>query len=117
MSHYEYICVYVVDIVAASLDHDTILQEFRIKARYTLKGIGELDYYLGGSFGRIKFSGLSSDRETTCFSSTKAYIENIYDKVASVFDVKLRYWQMPMDPNYHSEVDSTPINQIKWPDV
>jgi len=50
-THYEYICVYVDDIIAASFNADVLLEEFRLKAHYILKGVGQPDYYLGGNYG------------------------------------------------------------------
>jgi hypothetical protein len=50
-SHYEYICVYIDDIMAASKDADALLIDFKMQARYKLKGVGPPDYYLGGNYG------------------------------------------------------------------
>ena len=101
-THYEYICVYVDDIIAASLNADALLEEFRSKTHYKLKGVGQPDYYLGGNYGRIK----SADGMGTCSLSAHTYIENICDKIEKATDAKSRNYQMPMDPDYHPEIDN-----------
>ena len=52
-THYEYLCTWVDDIIVASKDAKAILEEFKTKAKYTLKGVGTPSYYLGGNFGRL----------------------------------------------------------------
>ena len=43
----------------------------------------------------------------TCYLSANTYIENICDKIEKAMDVKLRNYQMPMDPDYHPEIDNS----------
>ena len=74
-THYEYICTWVDDILAASKDADAVLKQFIEKASYTLKGVGQPTYYLGGDFGRIRSKLLP--RGSTCYLSAKTYIENV----------------------------------------
>ena len=86
----------------------TILNEFKTKARYTLKGFGEPSYYLGGNFGRIQTT-LLPGKTSTCFLSARTYIENVCEKIEETFQVKLRSYHAPMSPDYHPEVDETPL--------
>ena len=104
-THYEYICVYVDDIIAASLNADALLEEFRVRAHYKLKGVGQPAYYLGGNYGRVKVA----DGMETCYLSASTYIENICTKIEKVMKVTLKNYQMPMDPEYRPEVDSSTI--------
>ena len=71
-THYEYLCTWVDDIVVASKDAMAILNEFKIKAKYTLKGVGEPSYYLGGNFGRLNTT-LLPGKKSTCFLSARIY--------------------------------------------
>ena len=82
-THYEYICVYVDDIIAASLNADVLLEEFRLKAHYKLKGVGQPNYFLGGNYGRIK----CADGVDTCDLSAQTYIKNMCEKIEKTIGV------------------------------
>jgi len=99
---YEYICVYVDDIIAASLNADALLEGFRLKAHYKLKGVGQADYYLGGNYGRIKCAYAVD----TCYLSAHAYIKNICERIEKTMGVTLKIYQI-MDPDYRPEIDSS----------
>ncbi len=43
----------------------------------------------------------------TCYLSANTYIENICDKIEKAIDVKLRNYQMPIDPDYRPEIDNS----------
>jgi len=101
-AHYEYICVYVDDIIAASLNADALLKAFRLKVHYKLKGVGQPDYYLGGNYARIK----CADGIETCYLSAHTYIKNICEKMEKTMDVTLKNYQMPIDPDYRPEIDN-----------
>ena len=49
--HYEYIAVYVDDLLIASNDPKDILETFKTKYGYKLKGDGVIEYHLGMDFG------------------------------------------------------------------
>ena len=101
-THYHYLCTWVDDIVVASKDAVAILNEFKTKAKYTLKGVGEPSYYLGGNFGRIT-TIILPDKKSTCFLSARTYIENVCEKIEETFNMKLR------SPDYHPEIDESPL--------
>ena len=105
-SHYEYLCTWVDDLIVAAKDPSAILKEFEDYG-YKLKGVGEPEYYLGGDFGRIK-SGLL-EKGSTCYISAQTYIGNVSKKIEEVLDVRLRNYQMPMDPDYRPEVDDSEL--------
>ena len=107
-THYEYLCTWVDDILVASKDAMAILNEFKIKAKYALKGVGEPSYYLGGNFGRI-CTTLLPGKKSTCFLSACTYIENVCAKIEETFDLKLRSYHAPMSPDYHPEIDESPL--------
>ena len=44
---------------------------------------------------------------TTFFLSAKTYILNVCEKIEKTLDVKLQNWHMPMNPDYHPEVDDS----------
>ena len=46
--HYEYLATYVDDILIFSKDPMKVIED--LKTQYTLKGVGEPQYYLGGYY-------------------------------------------------------------------
>ena len=51
--HYEYVCVYVDDLLAIMKDPKAFFAELQgPKYNYKLKGVGPPSYHLGGDFGR-----------------------------------------------------------------
>ena len=108
-THYEYTCTWVDDVIVSSKNPSALSDEFIIRAKYILKGIGAPRYYLGGDYGRVNSTLLSNKSKSTCYLSAKTYIGNVCSKIESTMNVKLKNYQMPMDPNYHPEVDDTPL--------
>ena len=101
-------------LIVASKDAKAILEEFKTKAKYTLKGVGPPSYYLGGNFCRINTT-LLPGKTSTSFLSAQTYIENICAKIEEIFTArlgpkeKLRSSHMPMSPDYHPEIDDSPL--------
>ena len=113
VTHYEYLCTWVDDIIVASKNARAFLDEFTTKAKYTLKGVGEPSYYLGGNFGRVPTT-LIPGKESTCFLSALTYIENVCEKIEEVFKGRLKgrglkSSHMPMSPEYRPEIDDSPL--------
>ena len=108
-THYEYICCWVDDVIVCSKDPKALLDEFILRADYTLKGIGAPRYYLGGDYGRIKGDKYKNKKRGTCYLSAKTYIENVCEKIETAFGKKFRHFHIPMDPNYRPEVDDTEL--------
>ena len=112
-THYEYLCTWVDDIIVASQNARTISEEFPTKAKYTLKGVGEPSYYLGGNFGRVPTT-LIPGKKATCFLSARTYIDNVCEKIEEVFNARLqgrglKSSHMPMSPEYRPEIDDSPL--------
>ena len=101
-SHFEYLAVYVDDILVASKDPKQIMVE--LQKTYIVRGIEMPDYFLGAEYGRIK--GDYSDRGVTSTWSAKTYLVNVIEKVERIFG-ELRTFTCPMDPDYHPELDET----------
>ena len=51
-THYEYICIWVDDVLLDSKDPEKLIADLRA-CGYKLKGVGPQEYYLGGTFGRF----------------------------------------------------------------
>ena len=69
--HYEYIAVYVDDLLIASKDPKRIIDVSTNKHSFKLKGTGPIPYHLGCDFGR--------DDDGTLHFAPKKYIETIID--------------------------------------
>ena len=75
-----------------------------------MKNPGTLLYPFGAFFPAPKTVNVlckNADVMGTCSLSAHIYIENICDKIEKAMDVKLRNYQMPMDPDYHPEIDNS----------
>ena len=55
-SYYEYLAVYVDDLIIVSKDPFMIIRELKQLGGYTLKGVGEPEYQLGGDIIMTKDS-------------------------------------------------------------
>ena len=76
-THYEYICVYVDDLIVISKDLMSVIGEIKKVGNYTLKGVGEPEYYLGGDVKRV----VNKDGSKTTILSAKTYITNVCEKI------------------------------------
>ena len=103
-THYEYLAVYCDDILVAGKDPKALLDE--IQKIYTLKGVGMPDYFLGAEFGRI--NGEFTERGVTSTWSAKTYLKNVIDRFERLLG-NLRTYTCPMDPDYHPELDDSPM--------
>ena len=108
-THYEYICTWVDDIIVSSLDPEALLLKFKTRAKYTLKGVGEPRYYLGGDYGRVKNPSLPNKSKSTTYLSAKTYIENICKKIEKTLDTNLKGYSMQMCPDYRPEIDDSEL--------
>ena len=102
--HYEYIGVYVDDLIIASKHPKDIIRE--VEHYYILKGVGVPEFYLGADVGKVK-GPFNLKGETTTWSA-KTYLKNVCDKIEKLMG-PLRSYSHPMDPNYRPEIDDSPL--------
>ena len=102
-SHYEYILVYSDDILIVSKDPKEIV--LRLQEKYTLKGFSFPYYYLGGDYAKTK----DEQGNSVSYLSAKTYIKNVCAKIEATFDITLRPSSLPFDPDYHHEIDESPL--------
>ena len=106
--HYEYIGVYIDDLVVVSKDPMSILNMLKKPVGpYELKGVGTPEYYLGGDVN-IKYVEDEIDYLET---NARTYIKRICGKLEELMDWKFRNYSSPEDPDYHPEIDETPFLQ------
>ena len=102
-THYEYMAVYVDDLIIVSRNPMSVIEQLKQKGGYNLKGVGEPEYYLGGDILRSKAN--DGTRKTTI--SAKTYIKNICDKIEKLLHITLRNYHSPLEGGYHPELDDT----------
>jgi hypothetical protein len=95
-NHWEYLATYVDDILVFSKDPMAMIN--KLKAVYTLKGIGEPDYYLGRDIA------ITLDTKIAC--SAKTYIKRAVTNYEALFDVPgFRLYNTLTAEDYHPELD------------
>ena len=104
--HYEMLAVYSDDLLVFSKDPMAILDQ--IKKVYTLKGVGEPDYYLGGNV----FSPINDHwtaEGITIGLSAETYINNSVKNFERLFDKQFRTSSIPMAEGDNPEMDDSPL--------
>ena len=97
--HYEYIAVYVDDLLIASKDPRSILDLLKTKYGYKLKGDGEVEYHLGMDFGR--------DPDGTLYFGPQRYVKKMIDNYELLFGEKPKEYITPLEKTDHPELDNT----------
>ena len=105
-THYEYILVYSDDLLIVSKDTKAVINQ--LNQKYSLKGFSFPDYYLGGDYNQTK----NAQGKKVSYLSAKTFVKNVCEKVESTFDIKLKPSNFPFDPNYHPEIDETPLLHV-----
>ncbi len=91
--------MYVDDVILVAKDP---MKYIRImEYEYQLKGVGVPEYYFGGDMELGKDGNMSW--------SAKAYIKNVSNRIAKLFETCLRSRDSPMVEDYHSELDTSPF--------
>ena len=96
--HYEYIAVYVDDIMVFSRRADQIMAQ--IQEKYKMKGVGKHEIYLGGNIGYHDPTGV-------LYMSAEKYNDGIIYKLEDLFESTLHCANSPMDASYHPELDES----------
>ena len=98
---YEYIAVYVDDLLIAAKEPTHIIDDLKHKHNYKLKGDDILQYHLGCDFGR--------DPDGTLWFGPIQYINKMMDTYEQLFQVKPKEYASPMDKQDHPELDETEL--------
>ena len=99
--HYEYIAVYVDDLMIVSKNPQAIIDMLQDKFKFKLKGTGPVTFHLGCDFFRDKHGVL-------CYAPLK-YIEKTLDNYKRIFGTHPKQYQSPLNKNDHPELDTSPI--------
>jgi hypothetical protein len=98
-THYEYICVYVDDIMHMSLQPQALFDTLKDKYKYNLAGVGEPSYHLGGNFYR--------DEDGTLAWGAQTYIKKMLSNYSKLFDQPPKEFSSPIQEGDHPELDTT----------
>ena len=104
--HYEYISVYVDDLLIISRNPQPIVDDLRDKYKFKLKGTGPIDFYLGCNFFR-------DDEGNLCYQP-RQYIEKMLDNYKRLFDGKEpKKAVSPLVKNDHPELDDSELLDLE----
>jgi Reverse transcriptase (RNA-dependent DNA polymerase) len=99
-THYEYVCVYVDDLMMIGKDPSSFFSALTDTYGYKLKGVGKPTYHLGGDFFR--------DPDGTLVWGATSYIKKMLINYETMFGFKPKECSSPMEEKYHPELDLTP---------
>ena len=74
--HYEYIAVYVDDLIIASKDPQGVIDMLTVTHKFKLKGTGEMTYHLGCGFERV---------DGILYITPKQYVERMIQAYQEMF--------------------------------
>src|SRR5699024_9671156 len=98
--YYEYIAVYVDDLAIVSKQPKTITDTLVDKYGYKLKGVGPIDYHLGGNFAR--------DSDGTLRYGPRKYIDKLMTSYNKLFSSMPKEYKSPLESGDHPELDDSP---------
>ena len=98
-THYEYMCVYVDDLLHISKNPSILFDELTTKYGYKLKGVGPPKYHLGGDYFR--------DSDGTQAWGAQTYIKKMLGNYERMFGMKPKEYSAPLEKGDHPEIDVT----------
>ena len=98
-THYEYVCVYVDDLMVIGKNPEVFMEALTTKYKYKLKGVGSPFYHLGGDFFR--------DPDGTLAWGASSYIKKMIINYTTMFGEKPKEASSPMVEKDHPELDTT----------
>lgn len=109
--HYEYMACYVDVIMVYCKKLDEVIKE--IEKIYSLKGVGEPEYYLGGNVITLNPNEWAKAKVETELSA-ETYIKNIIPKLVKLVrkeegHTNFKGYPTPMSSTYHPQVDQTDL--------
>jgi hypothetical protein len=99
--HYEYIAVYVDDLLIASRNPEVIIEALMKEHDFKLKGTGPISFHLGCDFNR--------DEEGTLCYAPKKYIEKMLDNYRRMFGTWPKPAHSPLMSGDHPELDTSDL--------
>ena len=97
--HYEYIAIYVDDLVIASNDPQGIIDVLEKKYRFKLKGTGEISFHLGTKYFR--------DEDGVLCATSSKYVKKMEETFTRLFGHKPQSYSSPLEKGDHPELDTS----------
>ncbi len=105
--HYEYIAVYVNDLLIVSKDPQGIIDLLTKEHNFKLKGTRPMSFHLGCDFFR--------DEDGVLCYAPKKYIEKILDNYRRLFGTNPKEASSPLTKGDHPELDTFPL--LEYEDI
>lgn len=103
--HYEYICVYVDDLVIGSKDPQAIVDTLSTKYKFSFKGTGPIHYHLGCDYFK--------DHQGTMCYGPKRYVDKMADDYKRMFGGPPRPYTSPLERGDHPEIDESELLDLE----
>ena len=103
--HYEYIGVYVDDLLIVSKNSKLILDMLINQYKFNLKGSGNIEFYLGCDYFRDEHGVL-------CYAPRK-YIKKTVENYERIFKKKPKEYKSPLEKGDHPELDDSELLGIE----
>jgi hypothetical protein len=103
--HYEYLCVYVDDIIICSMNPRSITDALETEHKFNLKGTGPIHYHLGCDYFR------ESDG-TLCYGPRR-YIDKMVTDFERMFGSQPRMFSSPLEKGDHPETDTSELLDLE----
>lgn len=104
-NHYEYICVYVDDLIICSRHPKRIIDKLEKDHCFKLKGTGPIEFHLGCDYFR--------DQEGTLCYGPKKYIGKLIDEYEREFGDKPKRYSSPLERGDHPELDTSKLLDMR----
>jgi Reverse transcriptase (RNA-dependent DNA polymerase) len=103
--HYEYIAVYVDDLLIVSREPNEIVKILEEIHKFKLKGSGPTSFHLGCDFFR--------DEDGVLCYAPKRYILRMLDTFERLFGKQPKQYAAPLEGGDHPELDDSELLEIK----
>ena len=103
--HYEYIGVYVDDLLIVSKEPQSIIDKLTVVHKFKLKGTGPVSFHLGCDFFRDEDGVL-------CYAPRK-YIEKMLDNYKRIYGTNPRQATSPLVKGDHPELDTSELLDLE----
>ena len=98
---YEYVAVYVDDLLLAMTRPSDFIRELREAYKFNFKGTGPVSFHLGMDFFR--------DADGTLVMTSKKYIDRMLSEFERHFGEPPKWYVQPLEPGDHPELDTSDL--------
>lgn len=101
-NHYEYICVYVDDLIICSLNPQAFINDLTMTHKFNLKGTGPIHYHLGCNYPR-------GPDGTLCYGPRRYVLDKMVADFEHMFGHPPRHYSSPIERGDHPELDTSEL--------